>query len=179
MYPLPHQAFLTTEMEQYFITQTRQSLKQTQVDHLWDIILGKLICDVAAELASQDQQLASAQQHVTELTSQALQHIAQLESRDQQVTDLHSERSRIHKLLEKRYETENRTIIHLSEALSKAPTPLALPNPHPRYAGSVTHHYSSVTHLLNAYFSPQTVLGFGTTHVLDTYERRYLNELSP
>ena len=72
MYPprpsLPGQVLLTAEMEQYFITrrsracildrfllissscasvaEAKQNLKQTQVDELWDVILGKLIGDV-------------------------------------------------------------------------------------------------------------------------------------
>ncbi|KAF8442552.1 hypothetical protein BGX38DRAFT_1202355 [Terfezia claveryi] len=39
--------------------------------------------------------------------------------------------------------------------------------------------YPAVINTLAQLFAPQAELGLGTTHVLDTHERRYLNELSP
>lgn len=207
--------------------ETRQRLKQTQVDELWDVILGKLIGDVC---------LVPSFPHecrflvINDRVQVANVFATAIATRDQQLAALLAENSRIHSLLEKRSETESlgqRAIVHLSAALSKVTTPPALPNPHPRYAGSVTRakawqkaisqstsatnqdppptarqgidpnanlvlrltrlaceeeqniDYPSVVRLLNEYFSPQSSLGFGTTHVIDTHERRYLNDLAP
>ncbi|RPB21139.1 hypothetical protein L211DRAFT_840975 [Terfezia boudieri ATCC MYA-4762] len=138
MHPPPDQALLTAEREQYFISRTRQILKQIQVDEVWDAVLLKLIHDVAnlftTQLASRDQQLAAQGQQI------AVQD-QQLAARDQQLTALRSENSQMQNRLEKlenRSENDVLAIVHLSTALSKATTPPALPNPHPRYAGSVT-----------------------------------------
>ncbi|KAF8417634.1 hypothetical protein EV426DRAFT_721072 [Tirmania nivea] len=39
--------------------------------------------------------------------------------------------------------------------------------------------YPAVISIITRLFAPQVELGFGTTHVLDTHERRYLNDLAP